>query len=289
MKDTRRFVPALVTLAALSLAPLTGALAQEKPSAPAPSQPPAEKPAPESRTGDESDPDAPEFTKPVVYTGGRIVARNPADHIGVSQIGFVKDMRYFVPRGWKKEPPIDPLGLAQFRVPSDQPDGKSDAIVVFYDSMDGSVHEVLNDWLNEIEEPEWTPEIEVWMLDFGTETGLNVTLLSGVGTYIGEPLLGGEYKPQPNAMLLGAIIEGSPKGTLYLKAVGHKNVLMPDAGWWQRMVRSFMVTKPPSDYLQPRPGEPGQPTRPPQRRTAPDSPPSQPPADAPKPQEKPKL
>ncbi len=270
MQDTRRFVVPLALFASLACGV---AQAQEKPASPPPSKPADSAPA---EPDPQSDPGAPTFSKPVVYTGGRIVERQPGDHVGVSRIGFVKDMQYFVPRGWIKEPPVDKRGLAQFRVPAAKDSGIADPVVVFYDHLDGSVNDIVDTWLNEIDEPKWTPEIEVWMLDLGFENGLNITLFTGVGTYTGEPLLGGEAKPEPNSMLLGAIIEGSPKGTLFIKAVGNRNVLEPDLGWWQRMIRSFVVAKPPADYKQPQPGVPGQPKTPP--RPAPKKP-----ADPPKP------
>lgn len=285
MQDTRRIARSLTFLLAATCGVAGAALAQEKPAS-APPSPPAESTPPQPDP--ESDPDAPAFSKPVVYTGGRVIERGAADHVGVSRIGFVKDMQYLVPRGWTKEPPADQRGLAQFRVPAAKDSGIADPVVVFYDQLDGSVHEILDGWLNEVEEPKWTPEIEVWMLDFGYENGLNITLFSGVGTYVGKPLTGGDPVRQPDSMVLGAIIEGSPKGTLYVKAVGHRNVLEPDVGWWQRMVRSFVVTKPPEDYRQPQPGVPGKPTRsapPPRKPQTPAAPGSesapQPPPSAP--------
>lgn len=285
MQDTRRFASPLALFLALALGASGPALAQEKPASPPPAKPADADAAHEQA---ESDPDAPTFSKPVVYTGGRIVERLPSDHVGVSRIGFVKDMQYSVPRGWIKEPPVDKRALAQFQVPGTPNTGIPNPLVVFYDHLDGSVNDILDIWLNEIEEPKWTPEIEIWMLDLGFEHGLNITLFTGIGTYVGEPLAGGEAKPQPDSMLLGAIIEGSPKGTLYIKAVGNRNILEPDLGWWQRMIRSFKVTKPPADYRQPQPGVPGHPTTPP--RPAPKTPsaPSQPTdGDAPAPPKSP--
>lgn len=255
MQDTRRLAAPLAAVLSLTFGASGAALAQEKPASAPPAQP-ADAPAPQDQA--EPDPSAPTFSKPVVYTGGRVVERLPGDHVGVSRIGFVKDMQYSVPRGWIKEPPFDPQALAQFQVPGTPNTGIPNPLVVFYNHLDGSVNDILDIWLNELEEPKWTPEIEVWMLDLGFEHGLNITLFSGIGTYVGPPLAGGEAKPQPDCMLLGAIIEGSPKGTLYIKAVGNRNILEPDLGWWQRMIRSFKVTTPPADYRQPQPGAPGQ-------------------------------
>lgn len=262
MQDIRRLAVPFTAALTLTFGMAVAANAQEKP-AQGPSEKPADSSAPQQP--DEPTDAAPAFSKPVVYTGGRIVERQASDHVGVSRIGIVKDMRYYVPRGWIKEPPVDPKGLAQFQVPAAKDSGIENPLVVFYDHMDGSVNDILDTWLNEIDEPKWTPEIEVWMLDFGTENGLNITLFTGVGTYTGAPLTGGPAKPQPDSMLLGAIIEGSPKGTLYIKAVGNRNVLEPDLGWWQRMIRSFVVTEPPKDYRQAQPGSPGQAKPPPPR------------------------
>lgn len=258
MKDILRCaVPAGALILALC-APMASA-AQEKPAQkPAEQAPDPAAPGARDAHAEDSDPEAaPTFSKPVVYNGSRAIERSPGDHLGVSKIGIVHRMRYYIPRGWIKEPPLDPTVLVQLRIPAAEDSGLEDAMVVFYPARDSSPNEILDGWLNEIDKPEWTPEIEIWQLDLGATHGLNITLLTGVGVYTGGRLTGESAEPQPNSMVLGAIIEGSPDGMICIKAVGDKNLMESSLGWWQRMIRSFLVTTPPPDYRQPAPGQPG--------------------------------
>lgn len=264
-QDTLRSFRTAIVAAGLLAGWTSASLAQD--------EKPAEPPARAEQVANADDAPAPTFSKPVVYTGGKIVDRQPNDHIGVSRVGFVKSLRYYVPRGWVKEPPIDPQGLAQFRVPASKDSGVEDPVIVFYDSLEGTPNEILDRWLNEVSDPEWTPEIEVWWMDLGSEHGLNITLFTAIGgTYTGPSLLTGEPEEQPDSVVIGAIIEGSPEGTLYVKGVGHRAVLESDLGWWQRMVRSMKFMEPPKDYRQAEPGSTGRAVEPRRRPPAPKAP-----------------
>ncbi len=239
MTNLPRLFPFLLTASLALAAPLASAQNSD-PTHPGPP------------TTEPEDSAAPKYSKPVVFLGTQTIERQRSDVIGVSLLSFVNGMGYAIPRGWKVQAPKDPAALVQMRVPPPQGVARDDAVVNFYADLTTSVHQTIDAWLNEIDKPLWTPEISIWLSDLGAENGLNITLLTAVGTYIGPSPLGAEPLTLPDSMLLAAIIEGAPGGTLYIKAVGPKDTLEPDLGWWQRMIRSFVAAKPPQGFRDPR-------------------------------------
>lgn len=242
----------MMNLRRLFAFPLAAAFALCAPLASAQNSAPGGASSPPHRPTESEDSAAPKYSKPVVFLGTQTIERQRSDAIGVSILSFVNDMGYAVPRGWQRQTPQDPEALVQMRVPPPQGVAQEDAIVNFYADLPTSVHQTIDGWLNEIDKPSWTPEITIWLLDLGAEHGLNITLLTAFGTYIGPSLVGGEPRTLPDSLLLGAVIEGGPGGTLYIKAVGHKDALEPDLGWWQRMIRSFVAANPPRGFKDPR-------------------------------------
>ncbi len=128
----------------------------------------------------------------------------------------VGEFTFARPVGWEWVESPSPMRKAQLKVPG--ADRKESAEVVFFhfgEGNGGGVQANVDRWLGQFEGPRDKTHSQVEEITVGKR---QVTYVQAEGTYVsGMP--GGAKTPQPNSMLLGAII-ASPQGDVFVKLTG---------------------------------------------------------------------
>jgi hypothetical protein len=140
-----------------------------------------------------------------------------------------------LPEAWVEETPANTMRQAQARIPGGAGDGEF-ALFHFGPGGGGGVEANIQRWLGQIEPaPGGEPERETFEV-----AGLTVHTVVGQGTLTASPMTmqGGDPAPQPDQMLLGAVVEG-PGGPWFLKATGPTATLEPHRDEFFRMVRNL--------------------------------------------------
>lgn len=140
-----------------------------------------------------------------------------------------------LPEAWVEETPANTMRQAQARIPGGAGDGEF-ALFHFGPGGGGGVEANIQRWLGQIEPaPGGEPERETFEV-----AGLTVHTVVGQGTLTASPMTmqGADPEPQPDQMLLGAVVEG-PGGPWFLKATGPAATLEPFRDEFFRMVRDL--------------------------------------------------
>lgn len=128
----------------------------------------------------------------------------------------VSEFTFKRPPAWEWIETTSPMRKAQLKVPST--DKKESAEVVFYyfgQGGGGATQANVDRWLSQFQEPKEQIKAKVEEV---TVNKRKVTYVQAEGTYLsGMP--GGPKTPQPNTMLLGAVLE-SESGNVFVKMTG---------------------------------------------------------------------
>src|SRR5215469_16994121 len=128
----------------------------------------------------------------------------------------VSEFTFKRPPAWEWIETTSPMRKAQLKVLS--ADKKESAEVVFYyfgQSGGGGTQANVDRWLGQFQEPKEQIKAKVEAV---TVNNHKVTYVQAEGTYLsGMP--GGPKTPQPNSMLLGAVLE-SESGNVFVKMTG---------------------------------------------------------------------
>jgi hypothetical protein len=148
------------------------------------------------------------------------------------------------PEGWESQAVDGVMRRAQYRAPS--PEGTADAdaeCVIFHfgrDGRGGDVEANIQRWSMQVLDDQGAPTEPV-RVEFDLDS-LHVTTVALAGTYqSGMP--GGPQTPMPGWMLLGAIIEGGPDGSVFVRMTGPVAVVDTHRETWELMVRSFRIAE----------------------------------------------
>ena len=119
-------------------------------------------------------------------------------------------------------------------------DKKQSAEVVFFffgEGGGGQTQANIDRWLSQFEEPKDKLNSKV---ENQTINGRKVTYVQAEGTYqSGMP--GGPKTPQPNTMLIGAILE-SNQGNVFIRATGPAKLAQASQPAFRKMVESALKT-----------------------------------------------
>jgi len=144
----------------------------------------------------------------------------------------VGEFTFTRPAGWEWVEATSSMRKAQLKVPG--PDGKESAEVVFFyfgEGSGGGARANVDRWLGQFEGPKDKLHSKVEEVTVGKR---QVTYVEAEGTYLsGMP--GGPKTPQPNSMLLGAIL-ASPEGDVFVKLTGPAVVAKAAKDAFRRMV-----------------------------------------------------
>ena len=148
----------------------------------------------------------------------------------------VSEFTFKRPPAWEWIETTSSMRKAQLKVPG--ADKKESADVVFYyfgQGGGGGTQANIDRWLGQFEEPKDKINAKVEEV---TVEKRKVTYVRGEGTYLsGMP--GGSKTPQPNSMLLGAILE-SDRGDVFVKMTGPATLTKASINQFKQMVEGAL-------------------------------------------------
>lgn len=203
------FLPALCALALLSL-PLAGCGGETAP-------PPA----------DGTAADAPQ---PV---SSRAEPATPAPQDG-SAAPAAGSITWDLPEGWQQETPATQMRMAQASIPGEG--GPAELAVFFFGPGGGGGTEAnIQRWIGQMDV---APGSEPSRDSFELDNGYQVTWVEVAGTLKPSMMGTGPSEPQPDSLLLGAVVEG-PGGPWFFKATGPQSTLAAEREDFREMLRSI--------------------------------------------------
>lgn len=146
----------------------------------------------------------------------------------------VGEFNFTRPASFEWVPTTSSMRKAELKVESK--DKKEKAEVIFFhfgESNGGGTQANVDRWLGQFKEPREKLNSKV---DAAKINGRTVTFVQAEGTYLsGMP--GGPKTAQPNAMLVGAILE-SDKGNVFVRMTGPAAVVKEAQGDFKKMIES---------------------------------------------------
>ena len=146
----------------------------------------------------------------------------------------VSEFTFTRPANWEWVPANSPMRKAELKVESK--DKKDTAEVIFFyfgESNGGGAQANVDRWLSQFKEPREKLNSKVDTAKINNHT---VTFVQAEGTYMsGMP--GGPKTPQPNSMLVGAILE-SPKGNVFVRMTGPSGLVKESQAEFKKMIES---------------------------------------------------
>ena len=150
----------------------------------------------------------------------------------------VGEFTFTRPGRWEWIETTSSMRKAQMKIAD--PDKKESAEVVFFffgEGNGGGVRANVDRWLGQFQEPKDKIQSKVEEVTIGKR---KVTYVQAEGTYLsGMP--GGSKTAQPNAMLLGAILE-SDQGAVFLKLTGPAKLAAASKDDLRKMVEGALKT-----------------------------------------------
>jgi len=141
------------------------------------------------------------------------------------------------PADWKWVSTASPMRKAQLEIQG--ADKKETADVIFYhfgEGNGGGTQANVQRWLGQFREPKDQLQAKVEEV---TVNSRKVTYVEAQGTYMsGMP--GGPTTPQPNSMLLGAILE-SPQGNVFIRLTGPVSLAKASKQPFRKLVESGLA------------------------------------------------
>ena len=151
----------------------------------------------------------------------------------------VSEFTFKRPPAWEWIESTSAMRKAQLKVQSE--DKKESAEVVFYyfgQGGGGGTQANVDRWLGQFEEPKEQIKAKVQEV---TVNKRKVTYVQAEGTYLsGMP--GGPKTPQPNSMLLGAVLE-SESGNVFVKMTGPAALTKASTTEFKQMVEGALLLK----------------------------------------------
>lgn len=134
----------------------------------------------------------------------------------------VQGVSFAIPEQWKETPSASAMRAAQYALPADG-DGRADGEVVFFHfgppPAGGSAEENVKRWIGQVE-PSFPPVVYRYEHD-----GLTIHEVIVEGTLKPSGMGMGPTEPRPDSGLYGVVVEGGPKGALFVKATGSRSAI----------------------------------------------------------------
>src|SRR5439155_19010027 len=146
----------------------------------------------------------------------------------------VSEFTFTRPANWEWVPSSSPMRKAELKVESKDKSEKAEvSFVHFGESNGGGAQANVDRWLSQFKEPREKLNSKVDTAKINDRT---VTFVQAEGTYMsGMP--GGPKTPQPNTMLLGAILE-SAKGNVFVRMTGPARLVKEAQAEFKKMIES---------------------------------------------------
>ena len=137
-----------------------------------------------------------------------------------------------LPAGWERQPPSSTMRIAQASIPGAAGPGEL-AVFYFGPGGGGGVDANLERWIGQMQAEAGSAEPQRDRFQVGH---FAVTTVEVEGTLLPSGMGSGPASPQPNSLLLGAVVEG-PGGPWFFKATGPAATLAPQREAFMAMLR----------------------------------------------------
>ena len=157
----------------------------------------------------------------------------------------VGSVAFAIPDGWKSVPPRSRMRVAQFELPGEA--GPAEMVIFYFGpGQGGSAEANVKRWVGMFSRDDGTTgPVETEAAQF-EQDGLRVALVKARGTYTPAnmgPMMVDAPEPRPNHALYGAVIEGSPQGSLFVRTTGPIATMEAQESALQFFVRSVRQLK----------------------------------------------
>lgn len=146
-----------------------------------------------------------------------------------------------IPDGWRETPAgqLSAMRAAQFLIPPENGDGRGVEVVVFYfgQGQGGAADANIQRWIGQVDhagKPE--PQVESF-----SANGLKITTVYLEGTLKPSMMGPAPTEAQPGSALHGAVIEGGPRGSLFIKSTGPVDSVKANLANLDAMLRSAQI------------------------------------------------
>jgi hypothetical protein len=141
--------------------------------------------------------------------------------LSVVSLGLAAALTYVAPQGWRQQPVVSSMRVAEFTLPHADGDSEDAQLVLYYfGGSGGSVDANLQRWVSQVRQPDGNPSGGVAKKETRTVNGLAVTLLDVSGTYVAETAPGStERHNKPNFRLRAGVVE-TANGPYFIKLTG---------------------------------------------------------------------
>lgn len=166
-----------------------------------------------------------------VSSRGEPVSPAPQDGGAAAAAGSIT---WDPPEGWQEQQPSSAMRMAQAAIPGDA--GAAELTVFHFGPGGGGGTEAnIQRWIGQMDvAPGTEPSRQV----FETDSGYQVTWVEVAGTLKPSMMGTGPTEPQPDSLLLGAVVEG-PGGPWFFKATGPEATLAPERDAFRAMLESI--------------------------------------------------
>lgn len=177
------------------------------------------------------EPKQPEVIKPM--------ASQPPAAGGMAQPAGSGQIDIELPDSWVEEAPANSMRMLQARVPGDAGDGQL-AVFYFGPGGGGGVEQNIERWLGQVQPADDSQPVR----DTFESNGLKIHTVEAKGTITPSrmSMTAEAPEPQPNSMLLGAVVEG-PGGPWFIKLTGPEATLEAQRDAFFDMVKNLKVTQ----------------------------------------------
>jgi hypothetical protein len=127
---------------------------------------------------------------------------------------------YEVPGGWKSTPPTNQMRAAQFEIPLEAGDPLELVVFHFGPGQGGTPQDNISRWARQIKPADGKDALEAAQVERAEISGLRLWSVISEGEYTPTAMSGPPQPAIPDARLHGLVIEGGPKGSLFLRLVG---------------------------------------------------------------------
>jgi hypothetical protein len=143
-------------------------------------------------------------------------------------------LKFTAPDEWIQETPSSTMRIAQYRLPSDNPqNGEAELAIFYFQGQGGSVQTNLDRWIGQFE----TQNQDTAHITEIHANNLHLTVLDISGTYQASMGPVAPTVSKPNYQMLAAVAEGSG-GPWFLKLTGPKSTVKH----WEKSFHLFLGT-----------------------------------------------
>jgi hypothetical protein len=147
------------------------------------------------------------------------------------------ELTWTAPTGWVSEPPTSPMRKAQYSLPKAPGDPEDGQCAVFYfgAGQGGEVQANIERWAGQFDDGKGghpSPSVTE-----ATQAGRKVLKVTTEGTYNPSAMSGGDTRPRPETVLLGAIVEG-PDANWFFKCTGPRKTMAAHRAEFDALIAS---------------------------------------------------